>query len=145
MVSLTADAVEAVARRVTQLLDLGEPELMPDRMLTAARVAEWWGVDRGWVYQHADELGAQHLGTGAGPRLRFDSDRVARRLQRPAEPGLPDMPVARRRRSRVIARNPARLLEIRGQSELSSSDTQDRPGGAPTPPATAPKTEASAR
>ena len=30
------------------------------------------GVSRRFVYQHADELGAQRLGSGSKPRLRFD-------------------------------------------------------------------------
>ena len=39
--------------------------------LDAKEVAERLGVERDWVYQHADELGASRLGTGPRPRLRF--------------------------------------------------------------------------
>lgn len=38
------------------------------------------GVSRGFVYEHADELGARRLGSGSRPRLRFDVDEAARRL-----------------------------------------------------------------
>lgn len=145
VVALTADAVDAVARRVAELLHVAQPDSLPDRLLTAAQVAEWWGVDRGWVYQHAQALGAQRLGTGTRPRLRFDPHQVARRLNRPEESRPPGTPGGKRRRSRVTARNPARLLEIRGQPELSSTDTNDRPGDTPTPLAAAPKTNTSAR
>ena len=39
--------------------------------LDAKEVAEALGVERDWVYEHADELGASRLGTGPRPRLRF--------------------------------------------------------------------------
>ena len=42
--------------------------------LDAKEVAERLGVDRDWVYKHADELGASRLGSGPRPRLRFPPD-----------------------------------------------------------------------
>lgn len=51
------------------------------RMLTAAQVADRWGVDRAWVYDHADQLGARRLGSGKRPRLRFDPAEVAAYLE----------------------------------------------------------------
>jgi predicted DNA-binding transcriptional regulator AlpA len=39
--------------------------------LDAKEVAELLGVERDWVYEHAEELGASRLGTGPRPRLRF--------------------------------------------------------------------------
>jgi hypothetical protein len=39
--------------------------------LDAKEVAEGLGVERDWVYERADELGASRLGTGPRPRLRF--------------------------------------------------------------------------
>jgi hypothetical protein len=47
------------------------------RLLTAAQVAQRFGVTRGWVYANADELGARRLGHGSKPRLRFDAEEVA--------------------------------------------------------------------
>ena len=40
-----------------------------------------FNVTRGWVYAHADELGAIRLGDGPRPRLRFDPPVVTQRLQ----------------------------------------------------------------
>ena len=41
-------------------------------LLTARDVAALLNVDRSWVYAHARDLGAIHLGDGPRPRLRFD-------------------------------------------------------------------------
>jgi predicted DNA-binding transcriptional regulator AlpA len=40
----------------------------PEKMLSAAEVAERWGVDRSWVYQHSHQLGAIPMGNGRRPR-----------------------------------------------------------------------------
>lgn len=49
-------------------------------MLSAAEVAELFGVSRRWVYDNAEALGARRLGSGARPRLRFDSGEVVERI-----------------------------------------------------------------
>jgi hypothetical protein len=49
-------------------------------MVTAAEVARWCGVERSWVYAHAEELGARKIGTGERPRLRFDLAEVSERI-----------------------------------------------------------------
>ena len=49
-------------------------------MLSAAEVAELFGVSRRWVYDHAEVLGARQLGAGTRPRLRFDPEEVAERM-----------------------------------------------------------------
>jgi len=69
-----------VAERLGRSQSAGQqrPEL-----LTAAEVSAWWGVHRGWIYEHAEELGAIRIGTGPRPRLRFDTEQVTRRLARP--------------------------------------------------------------
>lgn len=69
--------VEMTARRVVELLGAHAPVPACDGLLTAAQVAERFGVSRDWVYEHADGLGALRLGGGARPRLRFDPERVA--------------------------------------------------------------------
>lgn len=72
-----AAIVEGTARRVAELLREQAPAPAP-RLLTAAQVAERFGVGRDWVYEHADDLGAVRLpGGGSRPRLRFDPRRVA--------------------------------------------------------------------
>lgn len=84
--------VDAIARRLLELLrqERALPPTSPaaPELLTAAEVARRFGVDRSWVYAHADELGAARLGDGAKPRLRFDSERVGRALRvQPASTG----------------------------------------------------------
>jgi hypothetical protein len=72
--------VEATARRVVELLRLTPVGV---GLVDAAVVADHLGVSRGWVYRHADALGAVRLGrpTGADavqPRSGSQGRRVAR-------------------------------------------------------------------
>jgi hypothetical protein len=46
--------------------------------LDAKAVAQLLAVDRDWVYEHADELGASRIGRGPRPRLRFPPDVLER-------------------------------------------------------------------
>jgi hypothetical protein len=75
--------VEAVARRVVELLhEEGEVAREGPRLLTAAQVAEEFGVSTDWLYANATQLGAIRMGSGPRARLRFDratiDDRFAR-------------------------------------------------------------------
>jgi hypothetical protein len=82
----TADRIAAaLAPRVAALLlphlraALEPPALPPTptpRLLDAAELAEALGTTRGYVYDHADRLGAVRLGDGPRARLRFDLDRA---------------------------------------------------------------------
>lgn len=88
VVRLADDTIEQLADRVADLLADRAPEpssapANPAGLLSAAQVSAWWGVDRGWVYQHADQLGAIRLGAGRRPRLRFDPDRVRHAMGQP--------------------------------------------------------------
>ncbi len=146
---LDVDSVERVAQRVLELLAprLGGPP-SAERLLTAAEVSARWGVERSWIYGHAAELGAIRLGSGRRPRLRFRPEAIDRHLDTlTAAPGPPTPPPRPKRRiARPIPADPVELLPIRGQAELTSpTTTTDRPGGAPTPPATAPTTTTPAR
>lgn len=78
LVHLDASSVDAVARAVLELLrdELAIGTTAASELLTAAEVARRHGVERGWVYTHADELGALRLGDGPKARLRFDPERV---------------------------------------------------------------------
>lgn len=86
LVRLAPDTVDQLAQRVAELVgeQLSVPVSSQDRdgLLSASEVSEWWGVHRGWVYEHAAELGAIPIGTGPRPRLRFDPEQVARYLER---------------------------------------------------------------
>ena len=62
----------AVAERVLALID----EDQANELVDAAVLARVLGVDREWVYEHADQLGAIRL--GAGRRPGSDSRSVAR-------------------------------------------------------------------
>jgi hypothetical protein len=72
--------IEEIAQRVVALLEevghLGDSR----RYVDAATLAAEFGVERDWVYAHAEELGALRLGGPKG-RLRFDRIWVRQRLK----------------------------------------------------------------
>ncbi|HEY5333049.1 MAG TPA: hypothetical protein VIJ21_05820 [Solirubrobacterales bacterium] len=76
-------------------------------LVDVAEIARRFGLSRGYVYEHADELGAVRIGDGPRARLRFDVAEVAERLtagegsKRPvgsATRSAKPKPTARRRR-----------------------------------------------
>jgi hypothetical protein len=154
VVRLDPGSLDELAHRVADLVNqqhaVPEPVVADEgRLLSAAQVAARWGIERSWVYEHADDLGVRRLGTGVRPRLRFDPVRVAAYLERPGraaaapvgESGGPDV-----RRSPGIASDCAEGLPFRDRLELTSATQRSRrPGGAPTPPATAAKQRTSTR
>jgi hypothetical protein len=94
-------------------------------LVDAAAIAAYLGVDRGWVYEHADDLGARRLGSGPRPRLRFDLAEVDSRLtscsrsRRSEEPSKPlAKPIQRRRRSSILGTSVA-LLPIKARGEIA--------------------------
>jgi hypothetical protein len=82
--SVGAGIVEAIARRVVELLREAE-QAGPVKLADAATLASELGVERDWIYEHAEELGAIRLGGPRG-RLRFDRDLVKERLRERAKP-----------------------------------------------------------
>jgi hypothetical protein len=89
---LSPASVEAVARRVVELIEADAPKLVE-----AAMVASRLGRSRDWVYLHATELGAVRLGDGDRPRHGFDPEKMAeyvvacetsRRTEEPAKPAV---------------------------------------------------------
>jgi hypothetical protein len=72
--TLDSDVVEAIARRVAELV--GRAPGLVDAHSVAAALQ----VERDWVYAHARELGAVRLGGGPKARLRFDLERVRDRV-----------------------------------------------------------------
>jgi len=128
-VRLAPSDVEMLARRVAELVRPPRAARAPRRLTTAAEVAEWWGVERSWVYAHAEELGARRIGSGERPRLRFDPDEVRERIE-----ALGGSQTGSRCGSAAIAvdsRN--RSLSRRRRAIVSTK--KERPGGARTPPA----------
>jgi hypothetical protein len=69
--------VEAVARRVVELIRDESRQTVGRRLVDAATLAAELGVERSWVYEHRDELAPVRLGTGLKPRLRFDVQAVS--------------------------------------------------------------------
>lgn len=108
------DAFAAViARHVAELLRA--PADQDGAWIDAAEVARRHAVSRGWVYAHAQQLGAVRLGTGDRPRLRFDPAVVRQRLEALAPAQLPpttSIPKLRKGRSRHFPQE--NLLPIKG-------------------------------
>ena len=92
--TLDADDVEAIARRVAELV--GQRSGLVDAHSIAAELQ----VERDWVYAHARELGAVRLGDGPKARLRFDLRQVRERVDELAAKVEQPQP-GRRRRPRV--------------------------------------------
>jgi hypothetical protein len=119
--ALDEASVEAVARRVVELLRTDSHSPRERRLVDAATLAAELGVDRSWVYAHRAELGAIRLGSGSKPRLRFDVDTAPELLARSTskEPQAPQTPMATgspsRRRPQRLGSSPE-LLPIRGSA-----------------------------
>ncbi len=110
-VTLAPEAIEAVAIRVVELLRDEGPAAPPPRLVDATQLARLLNVDRGWVYEHREQLGGIPLGEGKRPRWRFDRDRaLAAWTAREANPEPEPTPTAPRRRPRTTSSAP--LLPI---------------------------------
>lgn len=86
-VRLDPESIEALARRLAELLADRQPQRPEHALISAEAVAERWGVSRRWVYEHAERLGACRIGAGSRPRLRFDPDQVAEQIGEPSRSG----------------------------------------------------------
>lgn len=137
-VKIEAKLVEAIARRVVELLR-AEAREQPS-LVDAATLARDLGVERDWVYSHANDLGAIRLGGPRG-RLRFDRKIARERLE--AAKGVPRLgrgrraPVrtAKHRKSESLPHD-ARVKSPRTQRRASGwtparSPRQNQPGGNP--------------
>jgi predicted DNA-binding transcriptional regulator AlpA len=81
-----AAAILEELRAIRQAVEVNQH----DGLLTAAEVAQRFGIGREWIYQNADRLGAIRLPspTGQKPRLRFDPETVRAAITDP-EPTPP--------------------------------------------------------
>ena len=93
--SLSPAEIEAIAQRVAELIVDRLAESDRARLVDAAHVAQLLGVERDWVYAHADQLGAIRLGGPRG-RLRFDLETVTARADRTRQAPDPRRPRGRR-------------------------------------------------
>jgi len=99
---------EAIARRVVELLRSKGGNESAARLVDAATLARELGVEREWIYAHAEQLGAVRLG-GPHGRLRFDRREVAQRLGG-ANPTTWRPPRRAPRRHQTTARTRARIV-----------------------------------
>jgi hypothetical protein len=113
--ALPLDDLRAIAEVLADVLTergivASEPQ-RPQRVLTAADVADVLDRGRRWVYAHAEELGAFRYGDGPRGRLGFDLE-VIERWKRERQLA------ARRGRSSRRGRPPKTLGLTRGTSLL---------------------------
>jgi hypothetical protein len=101
------ELVEAIAQRVAELLREDTPT--PGALVDAQTLAGLLGVSRAHVYRNANKLGAQRIGDGERPRLRFDPAVALQARERTSSPRPP--PVQPRRRRQLRSSVP--LLPIR--------------------------------
>src|SRR4051812_18039740 len=84
----------------------------PSPFIDASQVARRYGVDRGWVYEHAEELGAIRLGGGPRPRLRFDPRVVDEAMRDERRAGATRRRTTRARKRNKVRVTPPELLPI---------------------------------
>lgn len=117
-----ADFVDAVARRVVELLD--ERERPASGLVDARTLAGMFGLSVSAVYEHSERLGAVRLGTGKRQLVRFDVERAraawtrgvsGEESQARESADLPMLVGAARRRRGTATRSTAGLLPVKGQ------------------------------
>jgi hypothetical protein len=95
---MTREEVDALAASIASIVALevareviGPVGARQEReFLDASELARVLGVERDWIYEHQEQLGAIRLGNGRRPRLRFE-------LRRALE-AFDQLPVAREAR-----------------------------------------------
>jgi hypothetical protein len=101
---MTREEVDALAASIAPIVALEVAREVIGRVgarqerefLDASELARVLGVEREWVYEHQELLGAIRLGKGSRPRLRFE---VMRALE-----ALDELPVAREARLARVPR-----------------------------------------
>lgn len=113
-IRLDPQTVEVLALKVVEILEARG--LQKRQLVSAAELAQMFGIERSWVYAHAIELGAVKLGEGKKPRLRFDPEVAARVLRRVGEVPVADPPTRSGERADRPGgrRERGELLPIRG-------------------------------
>lgn len=73
--TIVPEVAERIAERVLAIL-AAQPTAAAGQTVDATTLATHLGVTRGFVYEHAQQLGGVRLGNGPRPRLRFDLTRA---------------------------------------------------------------------
>lgn len=107
LLNLNAAAIEQIAQRVVELLR-EDNQTGPGRYVDAATLASELGVERDWVYAHAEELGALRLG-GPNGRLRFDLLEVLEQLRSGEQPLSRRVRLSKYSDGPAVGRRPGRL------------------------------------
>lgn len=114
--------VEAIAQHVAGLIRDDAREEVRHRLVDAATLASELGVERSWVYEHANELHPIRLGTGPKARLRFNvltvravltAQHVVERRSRLSVNGADGRAPARRHARRSGTPTVGRVLAVR--------------------------------
>jgi hypothetical protein len=92
---MTGEEIEALAASIAPIVasEVARQVIGARRereFLDASELARALGVERDWIYEHQEQLGAIRLGKGPRPRLRFELMRAVQALD--------DLPAARRAR-----------------------------------------------
>jgi hypothetical protein len=131
-----SELIEAIARRVVELLRADAESPREPRYVDAATLARELKVERDWVYANARHLGAIRLGDGPRGRLRFDRELVAELLAAAeTRPGSKTQRVSRPARRQ--ARESLRPKRVPPGGSVKSKLGQRRAGV--LPPARPPK------
>lgn len=136
LVTLTDHQLEQLADLIAARVAPLDAEKEDGRLVDAQALGGLLGVDRRFVYQHADELGGLRLGEGSKPRLRFDPERARAAMARwsgsrsvspnPSVDGAFEGERARgRRRLPDRQPKPGSILQLRGE-DGSAGDQRRR-------------------
>jgi hypothetical protein len=123
---LLDELADQLAARILERLPGGldaAPEL-PEVLISARDVARITGMTRRWVYDHAGDLEAVPLGSGAKPRLGFHPDRVRRYLEKSVarpEPLAMPVPYYKQHARRKPAEQPAAMRALLAEIPLRNA------------------------
>lgn len=123
---LTPASIEQIARRVVEILrEDGQPGV--GRYVDAATLARELGVERDWVYAHAEKLGALRLGGPSG-RLRFDLEEVLARMRPDEEEHSRRIRLSKYSDGPAVARRPGRLSNTKREvTPMMKPERHDSP------------------
>lgn len=114
---LHPDDIEAIARRVAELVDDRQPS-PAGALVDVKALATRLNVSTAFVYEHAVELGGVKLSHSPKAPWRFDLERATAAMQERSTPAPPPPRATRQRRPPSVDTTPSGLplLPIKGQA-----------------------------